>query len=328
LFTATLDKYEPLKTRWAGLAARQSEALTMQARHWEVGNVSTAEITSDLETMVMFTGDNDAAARLAGLITASPRTIDSPRLAVAAATIMSLTNPEASRDLLRLAGSLCGDPLSKAMVGLRLVAVSIKRLPDHERAMALIRELGKLASAGTAHHVISDADAGALRALLLNLRALLEVREDRLHDAVASMNRAATVMPEDGFVRVPIDMADRYRAQVRVNVAQALWLAGRESEAVGKINEHASITRTEHPYSLSEALLVAAYFNEVAGNHAISMSYCLESERLLIREGAPSRLAMCRRIAVAALDGSGKTRRAEKLARALVHDPGGERFLV
>jgi hypothetical protein len=58
------------------------------------------------------------------------------------------------------------------------------------------------------------------------------------------------------------------------------------------------------------------------------LSYCLEGERLLSREGVPTRLAMCRRIAVSALNGLGKRGRAEKLARAIPKDPLGEKFLV
>jgi hypothetical protein len=213
-------------------------------------------------------------------------------------------------------------------VDLRVLALLIKRLHDYDGALAMIKDLMKVASGAVRQYVVSEADGEAMRVLLLNWRALIEVRQDRLFEAVTTMERAQAQMPDDGFVKVPPDMADRYRSQVRINVAQALWISGRESEAVTQINRHASITRSEHPYSLSEALLVAAYFNELSGHHSLSLSYCLEAERLLAREGVPTRLAMCRRVAVASLNGLGKRGRAEKLARAISKDPLGEKFLV
>ncbi|MDR1799753.1 MAG: hypothetical protein LBR19_07745 [Bifidobacteriaceae bacterium] len=328
LFTASLARQDALQKRWKRLAEHQGEAHMMLARHWETDQLSSAEVTSNLETLVMFTGDDEAGTHLAELLVASTRPIDTPRLATATATMVSLSDPHKAEELLRRAVVVATDPVSKFLLGLRLVALFIKRLHDHASAQALIKDLTKVASAAVSNYVLSEADGEAARVLLLNLRALIETHEERYFEAVTTMERARAMMPADGFVLVPSDMADRYRAQVRINTAQALWLAGRESEAVSVANEHASITRTEHPYSLSEALLVAALFNELSHNHTLALSYLLEAERLLIREGAPHRLATCRRIAVAALDGCGKRRRAEKLARALVKDPLGERFLV
>ncbi|MDR1825725.1 MAG: hypothetical protein LBR27_10455 [Bifidobacteriaceae bacterium] len=328
LFQASLARHDLLAKRWKRLVDHQAEAHVLLARNWETGQRSSDDVTAHLETLVMFTGDDEAASHLAELLTSSTRPIDTPRLATAAATVLSLSQPRKSEELLRRAHAVATDPVSKFLLGLRMVALYIKRLHDHAAAQALIKDLTKVASAAVSSYVLSEADGEAARVLLLNLRALIETHEDRYFEAVTTMERAKAMMPDDGFVLVPADMADRYRAQVRINTAQALWLAGRESEAVTTINEHASITRGEHPYSLSEALLVAALFNELANNHTLALSYCLEAERLLIREGAPHRLATCRRVAVAALEGCGKHRRAEKLARTLIKDPLGERFLV
>jgi ATP/maltotriose-dependent transcriptional regulator MalT len=227
-----------------------------------------------------------------------------------------------------MASNQVEDATAKALVGLRLAALMVKRQRDLDGAMKLLRRLDGMATTGVNNFAISEADGLAMRALVLNLQALIEVYSDRMLDAVATMERAARIMPEDGLVRIGTDIADRYRAQVRANVAQAQYLAGLESEAVAAANRHASRTRGEHPYSLSEALTVAAYFNEVTGDHTMALSYCHEAERLLVREGAPLRLANCRRIAVAAYAGVGKMARSEKLARTLAKDPLGERFLV
>jgi len=278
--------------------------------------------------MVLFTGDHATAAVMAGAITSSVRQIDWPRLAVACAAVLAGDQPKTAMKLLSQASSLVTDPVSKFLVGLRLTALAIKRLRDHDLAGSLLKQLSTMGVAGVAGHVVSEADGHAMRALVLNLQALIEVQQDQMLDAVDTMDKAAGIMPDDGFVRVGRDMADRYRAQVRLNQVQALWLAGQESKAVARVNEHSSITRREHPYSLSEALTTSAYFNELAYGHTLALSYCHEAERLLVREGAPGRLASCRRIAVAALNGVGKTARALKLARAIPKDPLGERFLV
>jgi hypothetical protein len=328
LFKATLNKQEPLKRRWGSLSRGQREAMVLQARHWEAGRRSSEDISADFETLVIFTGDDTAGWRFAELLESSVRPIDSPRLATSLATMLSLTEPARAYQLLKTAGELTTDPVSRFLIDLRIVALLIKRLHDYEGARGLIKDLGKVATGATQHHLVSEADGEAMRVLLLNLRALVEIRQDEFLEAVTTMERAQAQMPDDGFVKVPVDMADRYRAQVRINVAQALWLVGRESEALTQINRHASVTRSEHPYSLSEALLVAAYLNELAGQHSMALSYCLEAERLLVREGVPTRLTMCRRIAVAALNGTGKRGRAEKLARGIPKDPLGEKFLV
>jgi hypothetical protein len=328
LFRATLDTNEHLKRRWAALARKQPDHIVFQAREWEAGRRATREISADFESLTIFTGDDAAGWRFAELLDSSVRPVDTPRLAVSLATMLSVTDPPKSYDLLRRAADLTSDPVSRFLVDLRILALLIKRLRDYDGALAMIRDLTKVASSAVRQYVVSEADGEAMHVLLLNWRALIEVREDRLFDAVTTMERAQAQMPGDGFVKVPSDMADRYRSQVRINVAQALWISGRESEAVTQINRHASITRAEHPYSLSEALLVAALFNELSGHHSLALSYCLEAERLLSREGVPTRLAMCRRIAVAALSGLGKRGRAEKLARSIPRDPLGEKFLV
>jgi hypothetical protein len=328
LFTQTLARQPELSRAWSRLEPRQADALVMIARHWEAGDMTDAELTAHLETLVIFTGDDDGASSLSQMIAASVRPIDTPRLAVAVGTQLSGTDPVRGEHMLNRALDVTMDPVAAFLIGLRLVALQIKRLRDHKDALDLISMLWAEADSQVHDFIVSEADGRAMRALLLNLRALVEVQRGEMFDAVETMTRAAATMPDDGFVQVPTDMANRYRAQVRINVTQALWLAGRETEAIQRINAHVAQTRMEHPYSLSEALLVAAYFNEIAGTPAQVLSYCLEAERLLIKEGAPTRLAMCRRIAVAALAAAGKTGRAEKLARALVRDPLGGRFLV
>ncbi|MDR1187174.1 MAG: hypothetical protein LBK95_06945 [Bifidobacteriaceae bacterium] len=328
LFKGTLAKQPALKRAWATLVEQQDEALVLQARAWESDQRSTQEISADLETLTIFTGDDAAWSAFAQLLDSAVKPFDTARLATAVATMVSLTDPRRAYELFQHAASITSDPISHFLIDLRIVALLIKRLHDYEAALTLIKDLTRVAGSALRHHIVSEADAEAMQVLLLNLRALIEIRQDRLFDSVTTMERAQAQMPDDGFVMVPVDMADRYRAQVRINVAQALWVAGRQSEAVTQINRHASTTRGEHPYSLSEALLVAGYLNELAGEHSLALSYCLEAERLLMREGAPTRLAMCRRVAVSALNGMGKRGRAEKLARAIPRDTLGERFLV
>jgi hypothetical protein len=328
LFNGTLAKQPLLKRGWELLAETQSEALVLQARAWEADQRSSPQISADLETLTLLTGDDSAASAFAQLLDSAVRPFDTPRLATSVATIVSLTDPRRSYELFQRAAAVTSDPVSRFLVDLRIVALLIKRLHDYDAALTLIKDLTRVAGSAARHHVVAEADAEAMQVLLLNLRALIEIRQDRLFESVTTMERAQSQMPDDGFVMIPADMADRYRAQVRINVTQALWVAGRQSEAITQINRHATITRSEHPYSLSEALLVAAYFNELAGEHPLALSYCLESERLLMREGAPTRLAMCRRVAVSALMGMGKRGRAEKLARSIPKDLLGERFLV
>jgi hypothetical protein len=328
LFKGALAKQPALKKAWSALADKQDEALVLQARAWESDQRSSNEISADLESLTIFTGDDAAGSAFAQLLDSAVRPFDTARLATAVATMASLTEPRRAYELFQFAASITTNPVSRFLVDLRIVALLIKRLHDYDAALTLIKDLTRVAGSALRHHIVSESDAEAMQVLLLNLRALIEIRQDRLFDAVTTMERAQAQMPEDGFVMVPTDMADRYRAQVRINVAQALWVAGRQSEAVTQMNRHASVTRGEHPYSLSEALLVAGYFNELAGEHSLALSYCLEAERLLMREGAPTRLAMCRRVAVSALNGLGKRGRAEKLARAIPRDVLGERFLV
>jgi hypothetical protein len=328
LFNGALAKLPPLKKSWTALAAEQDEALVLQARAWESDRRQSFEISADLESLTIFTGDDAVGTAFAQLLDSAVKPFDTPRLATAVATMLSLTDPRRSYELLQHAASITTNPVSHFLTDLRVVALLIKRLHDYQGALSLLKDLTKVASSALRDHIVSEADAEAMQVLLLNLRALVEIRQDRLFEAVTTMERAQAQMPDDGFVMIPTDMADRYRAQVRINVAQSLWEAGRRSEAIIQINRHVSITRGEHRYSLSEALLVAAYFNELASEHSLALSYCLEAERLLMREGAPSRLAMCRRVAVSALNGMGKRGRAEKLARAIPRDVLGERFLV
>jgi hypothetical protein len=328
LFEATLAAHTPLAQRWRRLSERQRESLVMRVRQWEVGQVSSMAMAADLESLVLCTGDHAAARLLAGAISSSVRPVDTPRLAVGCAAVLAARDPGTAKKLLRMASSQVDDPVSKFLIGLRMAALAIKRQHDLEGARSLLRRLSTMATSAVGSHTVAEADGQAMLALILNLQALVEVHEDRPLDAATTMARAASAMADDGFVRISGDMADRYRAQVRANVVQSLYLAGRESEAVAAANHHGSQTRMEHPYSLSEALSLAGYFNQLVNNHTLALSYCHEAERLLIREGAPLRLAMCRRIAVVCMAGIGKVTRAEKLAKALVKDPLGERFLV
>jgi hypothetical protein len=239
-----------------------------------------------------------------------------------------LENPREAGRLFETARDLCTTHLGRYMAELRRAALLIKRVQDYPASRQLIQELQAEATSHGASWLLSEADMYGVQALLLNLRALIEVREDDLETALATMDEAAAIMPDDGFVIVPGDMADRYRAQVRINVVQTLWLLGHVPQAIQRINAHVTITRTEHPYSLSEALLVAGYFNFLGGEYGMALSYCMEAERLIASEGAPTRLAMCRRIAVGSLARMGKRRRADILAHHMVKDSLGDHRLV
>jgi hypothetical protein len=328
LFLGSLARQRELAEVWETLELRQPRAIAAVTRAWDKGARSSDEVTADLESLVIFTGDDVAATRFASLLSESVRPLDSARMTVALATVRSLEDPVDAGRLFELARDLCTTGLGRYMAELRRVALIIKRIRDYAEARALIQELQAEATSHGASWVLSEADTAGVHALLLNLRALIEVREDDLPTALATMEEAAAIMPDDGFVIVPGDMADRYRSQVRINVVQTLWLLGQVPQALQRINAHVTITRTEHPYSLSEALLVAAYFNFMGGEYGMALSYCMESERLIAAEGAPTRLAMCRRIAVGSLARMGKRRRADILAHQMVRDPLGDHRLV
>jgi hypothetical protein len=328
LFTGTLERNPGWTERWAGLRERQGAGFDAAVRAWEGGAATSADLVAGLESLVIFTGDDAAAIRFADAIASGVRGVDSARLAIGLAAIASIEDPPEALRRLETAGAVACTPLGRFLIELRKVALYIKRLQDYGAARALITELGTVADGARDAYVVSEADAAAMHALLLNLRALVEVREDDILGAVETMREAAAIMPEDGFVIVPEEMADRYRAQVRINLVQSLWLSGRATEALQRINAHVTITRTEHPYSLSEALLVAAYFSFLGGECAMAVSYCMEAERLVSSEGTPTRLAMCRRIATGSLARLGKRRRAEILARQMAKDPLGDHRLV
>ncbi|MCL2787343.1 MAG: hypothetical protein FWD59_02440 [Micrococcales bacterium] len=328
LFRGSLERNPGLVERWATLREKQPAAFDACVRAWEAGKKTSEEVSADLETLLVLTGDNDAALSLARGVGAAVRSVDHARLAVGVATMCSLDDPTRSLQLLDEALDLVKAPGGAFFIHLRRLALFIKRLGDLGAAHRLFAELWRGAIEAQRDFVVSDADASGMHALLLNLRALIEVKKEDYSAALRTMEEAEVIMPDDGFVVINTDMADRYRAQVRVNAVQTLWLTGQARRALQRINAHVTITRAEHPYSLSEALLVAAYLCFLGGEHAMSLSYCMEAERLVAAEGTPTRLAMCRRIAVGALSKLGKTRRAEILARQLVKDPLGDHRLV
>jgi hypothetical protein len=328
LFAGGLERDPELAGWWEQLKVGQDQAIAHQVGLWESGEKHSSSIGADLESLIVFTGDNSAGIGLARHLAAAVRPLDTPRLAVATATMTAMDDPAEAYKLLDRAWELALTPLAQFLIRLRQVALLIKRLYDYGAARNLITALQTAAGAALGGYIVSEADAAGMEALLLNLRALIEVREDDVLTAVDTMDRAARIMPDDGFVVVSEDMADRYRAQVRINVVQTLWLAGRRAEAVQRINSHVAVTRSEHPYSLSEALLVAAYINFLGGEHGMALSYCMEAERHVAAEGTPTRLMMCRRIAAGALARLGKTRRAQILARQMVKDPLGDHRLV
>ena len=328
LFHGSLERNPGLRERWATYRDQQPSAFDACVRAWEAGERTSEEVAADIETLLVLTGDNEATLSLAKGVGAAVRTVDHARLAVDIAAMHSIDDPARSLELFDQALELARTPGGVFLIHLRRLALLIKRLGDFGAAYRLFAELWKGAVEAQRDYVVSDADASGMHALLLNLRALIEVRKEDYAAALRTMEEAEVVMPDDGFVVVSSEMADRYRSQVRINVVQTLWLTGQVTRALQRINAHVTITRTEHPYSLSEALLVAAYMCFLGGEHAMSLSYCMEAERLIAAEGTPTRLAMCRKIAVAALSRLGKVRRAEILARQLAKDPLGDHRLV
>ncbi|MDR0945830.1 MAG: hypothetical protein LBM66_06690, partial [Bifidobacteriaceae bacterium] len=187
LFDGTLEQNPKLKARWAKLSEDQEQQLVLQARAWETGDYSTPEICADLETLVMFTGDNRAGYHLAQLLTTAVRPVDSCRLAIALGTMFSIEDPAESLRMFKRAAELSRDDRAAFLIGLRQVALFVKRLRDYPAARDLIHQLHAAAWQSRVVFLVSDADASALEALLRNLRALLEVREDVLPGALRPM---------------------------------------------------------------------------------------------------------------------------------------------
>ncbi|WP_448059239.1 hypothetical protein [Cellulomonas hominis] len=314
--------------RWSALVADQDSAMERVLAGWRQGAVSAPEVEAVTESLAVFTGDLVTAGRLADGVLAAERPVDDVRLAVVLATLICWPRPGDAVALLHRAAALSRTIIGGYLVQLRIAAVLSKRADRQDEAMAVLDRVEHDVLAAGARHRMAAADQGAIRALVANLRALVNLRRGDRAGALAAVTESAGLMPDGGFVLVSRDMADRYRAQVRINLCLMYLLLGRGHEAVAAADLHVRATRREHPYSLSEALTVAAYVHQQQGVPAMALSYCREAEPLLRREGAPVRLRLCRQVAVAALAAAGRSTKAAALARALAADPLGLRRLL
>lgn len=290
---------------------------------WDAGQVSVGQMKGALDAYVSFQGDWESACNLGRLIAESPRAIDNFQLALSVAAILGAVGNAASIENFDRAANIATTEIELFMCSVRRAACELKRFKRAGDALATLASADALAEQWVRDGLISAADRDALQAVSNNLRALAMLQTGAADEAHALMLSACELSNSDGLVTVGIDETLRYRAQIRMNLAQLRWRQGHHEEALSRMRDHLEATRREHPFSLSEALVFTGYLSYLMKDHATALDLLAEGEQLIAHEASPVRLEACRKIKLAVLNALSREADVLEVLEALNSDPLG-----
>ena len=294
---------------------------------WESDLVDDSTMTGHLESALVFSQNDDLARQIGAAIASSRRKPSSIRMMIDLASVMANIDAAKALSILDAACAQTPDPIGKALIMLRRASVLVKRAHDHSGASDVMDEMERLSALWCTEYRISESDQRVVLGVVKNLRALSATQTGDLEGALHLVEEAVKLIGTENLVTVEADMAARYRAQARINRAQAQEAMGRRSEAVQTAVGHVDLVREDHPFSLSEGLLVASIFCAKSGDHSRTFEYAQEAELLVMREASPTRLAHSRRMKAIALDGMGRSAEARAVVETISEDRLGLRLL-
>lgn len=296
---------------------------------WPASGLDDDELAGLLDACVNFAGDWELARSICLAANADDRTDRGYATSLYVGAILAATSSvddpdgEAAGDWLRRAISQADSEVDAFMAGLRLAAWLLKRRGDAEAATRQLRDMFRDVCSWASRRRVSAADADAMRAVGLNLLALVYVRSGDSEAALETVQSASKLRDIDGLVTVDPDAVKRYHCQIRINVAQVLWLLGDHDEAIQTLVDNEELATSQHPDSLSEAQSTLAYYLYLAGAYDGALTFLSSSYQLVRREAAPRRLAQIRKVTAAALHRSGAVAEAEHVLDRLRWDPLG-----
>jgi len=294
---------------------------------WESDLVDDSTMTGHLESALVFSQSDDLARQIGAAIASSRRKPSSIRMMIDLASVMANIDAAKALSILDAACAQTPDPIGKALIMLRQASVLVKRAHDHSGASDVMDKMERLSALWCSEYRISESDQRVVLGVVKNLRALSATQAGDLEGALHLVEEAVKLIGTENLVTVEADMAARYRAQARINRAQAQEAMGRRSEAVQTAVGHVDLVREDHPFSLSEGLLVASIFCAKSGDHSRAFEYAQEAELLVMCEASPTRLAHSRRMKAIALDGMGRSAEARAIVETISEDPLGLRLL-
>ena len=297
-------------------------------RAWVCGDVPVSRLSALFEVLIGFQGDWDAALHVAAFVAAHREGPVDHTLAVYAATTLAARADPLALPMFDTAARLAPTDADHFMVLVRKATYEFKRNRSIAGGNAVLDLAVELLDRWRRDNLLSPGDREVLHAVSGNLRALSHAMRKDWAGALQLLEHARAEIDAEGLVVVDTDARGRYRAQIRINLAQTHWLRGDTEAALRVIEEHAELIVDDHPYSVSEALAIASYMNYRTGRYPRALTLGRRAERILRGEASPVRLASCRKTLIGALHRSGQSSLAERGCGLAARDPLGLEELV
>ncbi|MEU7790673.1 hypothetical protein [Amycolatopsis sp. NPDC049159] len=292
---------------------------------WARGDLDDRDLCALVDAQVCFAGAWPLARVLVNAVFAADRVPDSFGALLIGAVVAAgdPATPLDTGDLFRRAVAAAPSEVDGMLTELRHAAWALKRKNDPAGALVRLAGLEVHARDAERRYRVSPADASTLCALAANLEALARLRQGDEDGARRAIDRAAALIPDDGWVAVDRDAGFRYRSQIRTNTAQLLVKRDDLPGALAVMRTNLEEGRRDDPDSVSETLSVMAYFAYLQREWDQAVELLTEAYGSVRLEGSPDRLRQCRKIAVAALHSCGREKEAQHVLDRSREDPLG-----
>lgn len=189
----------------------------------------------------------------------------------------------------------------------RRAATMIKRGDDLDGGIRVLDELGATIARAASDGIVTDADVGAVEALLSNLRALALVRRQDTTGALGEIARAKAAVQGAGDVVVTPAEAERYWVQIMINEGQLALAAGDHEGANRVFGENVEFCRSTSSDDLSEALSANGVGEFRSGLFGDATTTLVEAAELICSEASPVRLEIARKLLATVLAKDGRS---------------------
>lgn len=304
----------------------ESDAMSPQSffQEWVHEGSDELVLAHHLDALINFAGEWEFAGKVAKLFWTTFRSGNDLSLLTYCASAANRVDMAISEEIYAYIESRAYSPGNQVMSRVRHIAKLIKRDGNLNAAAIIINQTQALIESYCQSHSISSGDAAVYHSIVDNIHGLLLSKLKKNEEAYALLTRAAERMRmADGLVTIEEDPHLRYFEQIQINRIQLLLLQDRLGEALNMARRHTDWVRSNHDFSLSEALHILGYVEYLCTNYHDAKSHWEEAMLLSAEGGLITPLNALRKGLSVVYGKLGNDERSIEVYKSISADPAG-----
>ncbi len=304
----------------------ESDTMSPQSffQEWVHEGSDELVLAHHFDALINFAGEWEFAGEVAKLFWTTFRSGNDLSLLTYCASAASRVDIAISEEIYRYIESRAYSPGNQVMSRVRHIAKLIKRDGDLDAAAIFINQTQAQIDNYCQSHSISSGDSAVYHSIVDNIHGLLLSKLKKYGDAYALLTSAAERMKmADGLVTIEEDPRLRYFEQIQVNRVQLLLLQDRLEEALNMARRHADWVKSNHDFSLSEALHILGYAEYLCMDYHDAKGHWEEAMLLSAEHGLVTPLNALRKGLSVVYGKLGNDDRSIEVYKSISTDPAG-----